>query len=77
MTPDVNVLLAASRVDHPHYDVASRWLGEAVVEGGRLRLVLLVDGHQLRFLGQLRVEQCQLGVDLAEICQRVSGQPIQ
>lgn len=30
MTPDVNVLLAASRVDHPHFAVASRCLNEAV-----------------------------------------------
>ena len=42
MTPDVNVLIAASRVDHPHFDVASRWLGEAAVEaanGGRLAVL--------------------------------------
>ena len=30
MTPDVNVLVAASRSDHPHYDVARSWLGRAV-----------------------------------------------
>lgn len=30
MTPDVNVLLAASRVDHPHFAIASRWLHDAV-----------------------------------------------
>ncbi len=26
MTPDVNVLLAALRADHPHHDVARSWL---------------------------------------------------
>jgi uncharacterized protein len=26
MTPDVNVLVAASRVDHPHHEVARAWL---------------------------------------------------
>jgi len=32
MTPDVNVLVAASRTDHPHYAVARAWL-EAAVTG--------------------------------------------
>jgi uncharacterized protein len=51
MTPDVNVLIAASRVDHPHFDVASRWLGEAVVEaanGGRLAVLPMVVSSFLR-----------------------------
>jgi predicted nucleic acid-binding protein len=26
MTPDVNVLVAASRADHPHHGVARAWL---------------------------------------------------
>ena len=30
MTPDVNVLVAASRSDHPHHAVARAWLDEAV-----------------------------------------------
>jgi hypothetical protein len=30
MTPDVNVLVAASRRDHPHHAVARAWLEEAV-----------------------------------------------
>ena len=30
MTPDVNVLVAASRSDHPHYDVARSWLERAI-----------------------------------------------
>jgi toxin-antitoxin system PIN domain toxin len=30
MTPDVNVLVAASRSDHPHHAVARDWLGEAL-----------------------------------------------
>ena len=42
MTPDVNVLLAASRTDHPHHGVASAWLERAVTtaEGGGSLLVL-------------------------------------
>ena len=34
MTPDVNVLIAASRSDHPHHAVARAWLEEAVSESG-------------------------------------------
>lgn len=32
MTPDVNVLVAASRADHPHHAVALDWLEEALAE---------------------------------------------
>lgn len=31
MTPDLNVLLAASRTDHPQHKVALRWLKQAIV----------------------------------------------
>ena len=34
MTPDVNVLVAASRSDHPHHAVARVWLEEAVGASG-------------------------------------------
>jgi toxin-antitoxin system PIN domain toxin len=34
MTPDVNVLVAASRSDHPHHAVARTWLEEAVGAAG-------------------------------------------
>ena len=34
MTPDVNVLVAASRTDHPHHAVAREWLEEAVGASG-------------------------------------------
>lgn len=34
MTPDVNVLLAASRTDHPHFATASRWLSDAAAAAG-------------------------------------------
>lgn len=32
MTPDVNVLVAASRSDHPHHAGARRWLEHALTE---------------------------------------------
>jgi len=35
MTPDVNVLVAASRSDHPHHDIARRWLEEALAAAGQ------------------------------------------
>lgn len=34
MTPDVNVLVAASRTDHPHHAVARAWLEEAIDASG-------------------------------------------
>jgi toxin-antitoxin system PIN domain toxin len=34
MTPDVNVLVAASRSDHPHHAVARAWLEQAVGAAG-------------------------------------------
>ena len=30
MTPDVNVLVAASRSDHPHHGIATSWLTDAL-----------------------------------------------
>lgn len=38
MTPDVNVLVAASRLDHPHHVVAYAWLKTAL---GIQRLAIL------------------------------------
>jgi toxin-antitoxin system PIN domain toxin len=32
MTPDVNVLVAAARSDHPHHGVAHAWLQETLAE---------------------------------------------
>lgn len=45
MTPDVNVLIAASRSDHPHHKTAYAWLDEAVsscADGATLRLMPMV-----------------------------------
>lgn len=35
MTPDVNVLVAASRSDHPHHATARAWLEQALVDASR------------------------------------------
>ncbi len=42
MTPDVNVLVAASRTDHPHHDSARQWLESALAasEAGQRFLLL-------------------------------------
>jgi len=43
MTPDVNVLVAAYRPDHPHHQSARAWLDDAVAQAasGRASLTLL------------------------------------
>jgi toxin-antitoxin system PIN domain toxin len=43
MTPDVNVLVASYRADHPHHQSARAWLDDAVAQAasGRASLVLL------------------------------------
>lgn len=51
MTPDVNVLLAASRTDHPHHDIARQWLEEALVgaaNGAVFTLMPMVIASMLR-----------------------------
>ena len=35
MTPDVNVLVAASRSDHPHHRIARTWLEQVLVDAQR------------------------------------------
>jgi len=35
MTPDVNVLVASSRSDHPHHGIARTWLEEALAAAGQ------------------------------------------
>ena len=51
MTPDVNVLLAASRADHPHHSVALEWLERATAtadRGGSLLVLPMVIASFLR-----------------------------
>lgn len=51
MTPDVNVLLAASRSDHPHHAVARDWLEAALVaseSGAAFTLMPMVLASVLR-----------------------------
>jgi toxin-antitoxin system PIN domain toxin len=57
MTPDVNVLVAASRADHPHHVVARRWLETALdaAEGGMLVLLPTVATGFLRLVTHPKV----------------------
>ncbi len=53
MTPDVNVLVAASRSDHPHHAVARTWLEGALVaaeSGAAFTLMPMVVASVLRLV---------------------------
>ena len=53
MTPDVNVLVAASRSDHPHHAVARAWLEQAIAnasQGTPLKLQPMVLASVLRLV---------------------------
>lgn len=60
MTPDVNVLVAASRSDHPHHAVARAWLEEAVGASGNgpaLTLLPMVLASYLRLVTSPKIFQ--------------------
>ena len=53
MTPDVNVLVAASRSDHPHHATARRWLEGALAaaeDGATFTLMPMVLASVLRLV---------------------------
>ena len=58
MTPDVNVLLAASRTDHPHHSIARTWLERATAaadRGGSLLVMPMVIAGFLRLATNPRI----------------------
>lgn len=60
MTPDVNVLVAASRTDHPQHAVARPWLEGAVAsagEGAAFTLMPMVVASFLRLVTSPRIFQ--------------------
>lgn len=68
MTPDVNVLVAASRSDHPHYAVARAWLEQAVAacaSGGVLTLMPMVLASYLRLVTSPKIFQKPTPIDEA------------
>ena len=60
MTPDVNILIAASRTDHPHHAVARAWLEEAVnaaAAGATFTLMPMVLASFLRLVTSPKIFQ--------------------
>lgn len=60
MTPDVNVMVAASRADHPHHEVARAWLERAAASaaaGSPLTVMPMVLVSFLRLVTSHRVFQ--------------------
>ncbi|MGO9444859.1 MAG: TA system VapC family ribonuclease toxin [Thiobacillaceae bacterium] len=58
MTPDVNVLVAASRSDHPHHKVAYAYLVEATAacaDGASLKLMPMVAASYLRLVTNSKI----------------------
>jgi len=68
MTPDVNVLVAASRSDHPHHAVAYDWLDRAVGAAGAgaaLMLMPMVLASFLRLVTSPKIFQVATPIDHA------------
>ncbi len=66
MTPDVDVLVAASRSDHPHYKQARAWLEEALAacdHGATLRLFPMVVASFLRLVTSSRIFKAPTPID--------------
>ena len=58
MTPDVNVLIAASRSDHPHHITAYAWLDAAAAacaDGATFRLMPMVVASFLRLVSNAKI----------------------
>jgi toxin-antitoxin system PIN domain toxin len=68
MTPDVNVLVAAFRADHPHHRTAVDWFESAIAasaSGGRLTLFPMVVVSFLRLTTNPRVFAAPTPIDAA------------
>jgi toxin-antitoxin system PIN domain toxin len=66
MTPDVNVLVAASRTDHPHHAVARAWLersAAAAAAGSALTLMPMVLASFLRLVTSPKIFRIPTPVD--------------
>ena len=68
MTPDVNVLVAASRGDHPHHAVARSWLEKAlaaVPSGATFTLMPMVLASFLRLVTSPKIFQAPTPIEEA------------
>jgi uncharacterized protein len=66
MTPDVNVLVAASRADHPHHAVALDWLEEALAassSGASFTLLPMVLASFLRLVTSAKIFQAATPIE--------------
>ncbi len=60
MTPDINVLIAAARSDHPHHQIALDWLNQAIdacQEGGRIEILPMTAAGFLRLCTHPKIFQ--------------------
>jgi toxin-antitoxin system PIN domain toxin len=80
MIPDLNVLLAASRIDHPQHSPALGWLKQAIAEcdaGGSIELLPMVAAGFLRISTNLKVFVSPMtigaAVDFIESLLRIPG----
>ena len=68
MTPDVNVLVAASRGDHPHHAVARAWLEQALAaaaSGTAFTLMPMVLASFLRLVSSAKIFRVPTPIDEA------------
>ena len=66
MTPDLNVLLAASRTDHVHHAAASTWLNTAIercATGGSIEILPMVAAGFLRLATHPKIFQNPTPID--------------
>ena len=68
MTPDVNLLVAASRGDHPHYAVSRAWLARslaAAASGTPFTLMPMVVASFPRLVTSPKIFKLSAGIDEA------------
>jgi len=66
MTPDVNVLVAASRADHPHHEAARTWLEDALratAAGAPFTLMPMVLASFLRLVSSPKIFHMPTPID--------------
>lgn len=80
MTPDVNVLVAASRSDHPHHKVAYAYLDKAVAacaDGASLKLMPMVVASFLLLVTNSRIfvhpTPAEVAVEFLDVLLAVPG----
>ena len=79
MTPDVNLLLAASRSDHPHHAPAKTWLSNSLIAAGAgaaFTLMPMVVARFLRLVTSPKIFKVPASIDEAiQFVDALLGQP--